>query len=377
MNIQATPGTLYAALKNAKGGDVIELEPGSYGLLKIYNFNYAGDQKVLVKSKDPDNRAVFAGVNFNTCSNLIFADVKIKVDPATGFALMIGASSKIIAKDCELFGTQVGDGNAVMARKSNMIGVTGCHIHHLNTGINHLDSNGLEFSGNNIHDLKSDGIRGGGSSDVLIAENDFTDFYPAAGDHPDAIQFWTRNTIASAKNIIIRGNRYLRGKGQQVQGIFIGNENKIPYQFVSVYDNAIVGGMYHGISIGYADQVEVRDNLVVGYVDMHSWIMFNNTTNGKIWDNIATAYQLTDNNVNLDNQRNKQIPTAPIGNLTVYENWERGVEPDPKDILIAEQTALIAEQEAQIKELMEAAAILDAHITELKTKIEAAKSALQ
>src|SRR3546814_6684622 len=68
-----------------------------------------------------------------------------------------------------------------------------------------------DLSGNSFHTMRSDGVRGGGTNDVVISNNYFTDFHPVGADHPDAIQLWTTNTTESARNISITGNVFERG----------------------------------------------------------------------------------------------------------------------------------------------------------------------
>src|SRR3546814_7847110 len=77
--------------------------------------------------------------------------------------------------------------------------------------INFLDSDHVTVSGNSFHTMRSDGVRGGGTNDVVISNNYFTDFHPVGADHPDAIQLWTTNTTESARNISITGNVFERG----------------------------------------------------------------------------------------------------------------------------------------------------------------------
>jgi hypothetical protein len=281
--------------------------------------NFSGE--VTVTSMDPNNPAVLSGLNVSNSSNLTFTDLEVKVDPTTGFAVYLGSDNNIKLDGLNLHGAAVGDGSAVMARNSTNITVSDSDIHHLQTGINHLNSNGLTFSDNRLHDLQSDGIRGGGSSNVTIADNHFTNFYPKTGDHPDAIQFWTTNTTTAAHDIVISGNVFVRGAGGAIQGIFIGNENKIPYQNVTVTDNAIIGGMYHGISLSYGNNVTVEGNLVAGYTDMTSWIMLNYTTNSTITDNDATAYQLATGNINLLNTLNSGLSQLVPGDLLPLNEW--------------------------------------------------------
>src|SRR3546814_8411255 len=89
-----------------------------------------------------------------------------------------------------------------------------------------------DLSGNSFHTMRSDGVRGGGTNDVVISNNYFTDFHPVGADHPDAIQLWTTNTTESARNISITGNVFERGDGDIIQGIFLRDQSggKLPYR---------------------------------------------------------------------------------------------------------------------------------------------------
>src|SRR3546814_17629153 len=88
-------------------------------------------------------------------------------------------------------------------------------------------------------------FRSGGTNDVVISNNYFTDFHPVGADHPDAIQLWTTNTTESARNISITGNVFERGDGDIIQGIFLRDQSggKLPYQDVTISDNIVLGGM--------------------------------------------------------------------------------------------------------------------------------------
>ena len=66
-----------------------------------------------------------------------------------------------------------------------------------------------------------DGVRGTGSSFVTIASNTFTDFRPNSTDHPDAIQFWTYGSTASATDIVIKDNVFTRGTGQYALSVHL------------------------------------------------------------------------------------------------------------------------------------------------------------
>ena len=210
-----------------------------------------------------------------------------------------------------------------MIRNSAGVVVMNSQIHHTTTGINHLNSQNISLEGNDIHDLQVDGIRGGGSSNVTISGNKLTDFYPKEGDHPDAIQFWTTNTSATAHDLVIKDNTFVRGRGQRIQGIFLGNEEKIPFEDVTISGNYIIGGMYHGISVYYGSKIKVYNNIVQGYVDMNSWIMMDHTSDASISNNRATSFQFQFENKDLKESGNREVPAAQIGDLSILKGLTR------------------------------------------------------
>src|SRR3546814_7552838 len=77
---------------------------------------------------------------------------------------------------------------AMNIRNSSNISVTESEFEDLHHAINFLDSDHVTVSGNSFHTMRSDGVRGGGTNDVVISNNYFTDFHPVGADHPDAIR---------------------------------------------------------------------------------------------------------------------------------------------------------------------------------------------
>jgi nitrous oxidase accessory protein NosD len=326
--IVSSASELAAALKAAAAGDTIYLAAGSYGALRLDKID-APD--VTIRSLDALNPASFTGLMVNASSGLEFRDIDLAVNPQSGFAVQVLGSKEITLSSVNVHGREVGDGSGVMIRGSTSVTFENSNVHHLHTGVNHLDSSDVRIIGNSFHDIRSDGVRGGGTSDIVISGNYFTDFYPGLLEHPDAIQFWTTNTKASAKNITITDNVFVRGEGSAIQGIFVGNEWKIPYEQLTITGNAIVGGMYHGIMVSNASGVVVEDNLVQGFTDIKSWIMLNNTTGAEVSDNEATAYQVTGVNAGLLWLVNETISVEPIGESIHLQHWldARAVVPVP------------------------------------------------
>ena len=332
--IVRTTDALWAAIKSAKAGDTIELAPGNYSALRLNGINIAGEVKIT--SADPGHPAVIAGLTITSSSGLTFSNLEVTVNPLNGFAVLLGSTKNMIFDQLNLHGASVGDGNAVMVRNSTNVTVSNSDIHHLGTGLNHLDSNQVVFSGNKLHDLQADGIRGGGSSNVTITGNHFTNFYPKAGDHPDAIQFWTQAVKTASQNITITDNVFVRGDGQPIQGIFVGNEAQLTYLNVTITGNAIIGGMYHGIALTNGANVRVENNLVQGYTDMTSWILLSKTTGSTLAGNQATDFKYDSTNVGLVLADNIRIAKGVMGDTLTLSKWQGQGEPiGPPPVLVS------------------------------------------
>ena len=326
---------LYTALKAAKPGDTIALRAGDYSTLSLSNFNYAGT--VTITSADPGRPAVIAGINLANSSGLTFSEIEVKMAPRTNTAITVGNSKNVVFDNVDVHGGFIGDGNGALIRNSSNVTIKNSEFHDLGTGISHIDTSGVVIADNSIHDLQADAIRGGGSSNIVISGNQFTNFHPKAGDHPDAIQFWTTFTTTSAHDIVIKDNVFVRGGGDPVQGIFMGNEAGLVYQNVTISGNAIVGGMYNGIAITMADNVRISANLVEGFVDMNSWINISKSTHVQLDNNQASSYATSFSLAGISTWANSTIPLGAIGDATLLNAWlaEHGevlAQPLPKPV---------------------------------------------
>ena len=305
---------LYAAIKAAHAGDQILLAPGSYAMLSLSNFNPTSG--VTFGSLDPTNPAKVAGIYAVNSSNITFKNLDVSVDPRQGYAVTLGHDKNVTIDHLNIHGTGVGNGNGALVRDSTNVTISNSEIHDIGNGFSHLDSSNVVFSNNSFHDLQADAIHGGGTSNITISGNHFTNFFPKAGDHPDAIQFWTTNTTAPAHDITVADNIIVRGQGAVVQGIFIGSEWGFVYQNVTITGNTIIGAMYNGIALSTANNVLIDSNVVQGYQDMTSWIAFQKTTNAIVTNNIATAIKNLGANLSLVYGTNDLVPAAVIGDLS-------------------------------------------------------------
>ncbi|WP_066779928.1 right-handed parallel beta-helix repeat-containing protein [Sphingomonas sp. CCH5-D11] len=305
---------LMAAAAQARAGDTIALAAGTYDTVTLRNVKF--DAPVTITSATPGNPAEITGlkalgVENITFRNVVFADK----DASTAYDFEVKNAVGVSFDQVVIRGQDGEAGyqsNAFMVRGSRDVSITNSEITHLRYGINMLDNSGVTIKGNYFHDMRADGFHGGGLSNVLVADNVFTDFHPEAGDHPDAIQFWTANQKVSAENITITGNVIHRGDGAAIQGIFMGDEtDALPYKNVTISDNLVVGGMYNGIHVERADGLAVTDNIVAGYLDQASWIRVADVTT--MAGNVAQTYVIDGKTVE-----------APQGNATTKAIYDDG-----------------------------------------------------
>jgi hypothetical protein len=310
---------LLSALKTAHAGDQILLAGGDYGRLRIEGVHIDG--QVTITSADPNDPAVFQYLSISQSQGLTLTGLEFNVAPGS-LGVGVGGSNDIHFDNLQVHGAMDGeytlDGGGMTVRNSTNVSISNSTFHDLGSGITHIDGNGLVLSNNSFHDLRSDGIHGTRSSNVTITDNTFTDFHPQGADHPDAIQFWTTDDAATA-HITVTGNTITRGDGSKIQGIFLGDESGGGYQDVTITDNAVIGGMYHGIRLVNGDGAVVSDNLVVGYTDMISWIQIKDSSHFVAENNEATSFIIKD--YDLLAHGNEFLDQTVIGDLSALTDW--------------------------------------------------------
>jgi Ca2+-binding RTX toxin-like protein len=314
---------LSAAIKAAQSGDVIQLAPGSYTAAIVGRaFDGAG---LTITSQDPGAPATLTALSVAEASGVKLTGLEFSVIGATReHPFYVRDSSNITFDQLNVHGTADGQTNdvaAMMIRGSKNITVQNSQFHDVRHGISLLDNDGVTVKGNEFQDIQADGVRGGGTSNLLVANNYFSSFHPVDGDHPDAIQLWTTNTTTSATNITITGNVVVRGAGDPIQGIFFRDQvGDVPFKNVVVTDNLIVGGAYNGLTIGGVDGGVIARNTVVELPDQKSWISTPSSTNITLSGNVATTY----NSSTLGNRfeaSNVTIQTPLDGGKAIQSQW--------------------------------------------------------
>ncbi len=297
---------LVKSLSTAVPGEVILMLPGTYSGVSINNMNFT--TPVTIRSYDLAHPAVFTDFFINGSSGLKFSNLQIFANNPVGlWAATINHSSNIsfdqVSVHGSMDGTPADDEGGITFSNSSNISITNSEFQQLGRGIAAATSDHVTISGNNVHDIRSDGIDGAAASNVLISNNTFRDFFPAPLDHPDAIQFWTQGTTASAHDITITNNVMTRGLGMPTQGVFLDDTVGLPFLNLTITNNAILGETYNGVAVYGASNLKISGNTLESYMGLQSYIRVSNANLATITNNNAFNYVYT-NDTNITSTGN-------------------------------------------------------------------------
>ena len=287
---------LKNALSIAQAGDTITLASGTYAPVTIKGQNNASE--ITIRSLDPDNQAVMTGLMVKDSSGFKFSDLAFASKGETSFDFQVLRSENVHFDHIEVYGPAENGADATtspfMLRESSNVSVTNSEFHHVWHGISFLNVDGVVIDNNSFHDIRTDGVRGGGASNIAVTNNHFTDFYPAPGDHPDAIQFWSTGQPEPGRNILISGNVIERGDGGIMQGIFLRDTfDNMPFENVRIVNNSVTGAMWNGIALAGVVGGEITDNVVIGTDGQRSFINLRNDTGVSVTGNTSSHYIFT------------------------------------------------------------------------------------
>lgn len=354
---------LTAALKSAQAGDVIKLAPGEYSPVGLLGLKFNG--MVTVTSLDPSRQAELTGLIVKNCEGLKFQGLEFSTEAAkTDYPFQVFGSKNIALDGLNVHGSMDGDETndmaALMVRLSDNVTVTNSEFQQLRHGVAHLDSKNVTISGNNFHDIQTDGVRGGGSSHVTIKGNFFSSFHDKEGDHPDAIQFWTTNTTTAATDIVVSDNVIVRGDGDAIQGIFLRDQvGGLEYERVTISGNLIVGGMYNGISVAGAKNLVITDNTVAALPDQPSWIAAIGATGVTMHGNVSTQYVLENRVENLVQTNDVTIAVPTDGGAALQREWLANYQGDLKALLVGTTTTNVSTLTPEILDAAAAEALAE------------------
>lgn len=295
--VARSAGELQLALDQAKGGEEILLSSGHYGDVRIVNRRFVNP--VTLRSATTNAPAKFRRLHVADSSNVHFVGVDFgdglrENEPKWTRMVEVTRSQNVRFDSVHIHGSldddRKNDGWGLFVRDSSDVTVHNSEIQHVWRGILVQSSVRLEIIGNRFHDLQSDGANFAGTLGVLIENNSFRDFYPAATDHADAIQFWTAGQTQGNSDVVIRNNVIMQGKGDGLQGILIGNELKLSSSNLLIENNLLYSAVqYHGITVHNWSNVRILRNTVLSPMGdaARYWIRLSDVTDGDVTGNVT------------------------------------------------------------------------------------------
>jgi|GEM_PF-1319222 len=291
---------LMSALSNASGGDTILLSGGEYGL-GLYGpkvpFAQQYDSQVTIASANPEDPAVFTSLYLREVSNIaldgiIFdytasedmseRDIAFTIRDASGITITNSTFDGYLAHDTGTGADGLGTGIGLGIRNAADITLEGNEFYNFHRAITFGTVDNIIVRGNDIHDIRSDGMDFAQVTNVLIEDNYIHDFRSSGdpGDHRDMIQFWTNGTNQPSTDIIIRNNVLDSGEGDHTQSIFMRNERvdsygdglEMYYQNVTIENNVIYNASTHGIMVGETNGLTITNNTLLQNVDIGSQV---------------------------------------------------------------------------------------------------------
>jgi hypothetical protein len=284
----ATPDNVYDRVKAAQKGDVVQLQSGTY-TLDLWALRKPGE---VVVTPAPGAKVVATTINTDDSEFLTFRGIDVRMTPRTQYGLEVHRAHDITfdgltikGADCKML-----NGLGVMFRalpdKSNVV-LKNSDISCLGSGIAGIEVDGVTIEHNNLHDLQTDGMILTGTSNMLIKDNTGNSFHTEGGGHPDFIQ-WANAGGVTSSNLKIIGNRFERGTGDLVQGIFGEDGSNVVIQ-----DNILFGTMYHGIAVNRTQTFTVSHNFVQSQKgDQGTWIMIRQQAKDGVVSNNATPQMI-------------------------------------------------------------------------------------
>jgi hypothetical protein len=351
--------SLKAAIASAKSGQTIQLAAGTYSGVSISKVNLSG---VTITSADPGHKAVLTGLTVANSSGLAFNNLEFSFADAannagtTAVGVQVTNSSSISFDHDSIHGTLNNDPTldikGLLLSSDTNVSVTNSEFQQLNVGIQERGNTGVTISGDNIHDIRADGIDNSGSSNVTITNNTFSNFWKVGqevtgGDHGDAIQFWTQNGQAPNTNITITNNVMVQGQGRNFQGIFVQDMTSggvLPFQHLTISGNFIVGGSDKSIEVLGAQGLTLTDNTIVRLAGQtqNPMIQLQNVDGATLANNTAPLFNLKNNDTHIVATNDNISSTVSDNGLSVLTAW-LGQHSHPISVGLASPTQLVAD----------------------------------
>lgn len=340
--------TLSAALDRARGGEVLRLSPGNFGIVRLANRSFV--TPVLITSDDAEHparieRLALRGVAGLTLRDLVIGSPLAPGEPEYNKMAEVRQCGDITFEKVffqgSLDGNPANDGWGLYVADCRNVTVRDSRFEELMRGAVFERSQNVTLTNSRFNLMRSDASNFASIQHVTIDRNQFGSFHPIGQDHADAIQFWTLKGPPST-DITISNNVLIDGSGTGPQGIFMNAARTGPYQRVKILNNLLYsGGQWHGIHLEGAEDVIVRGNSTLSRQDDNKvyWIYLKQVTHAEVDENVTERLMLVETNDikvrrNIDLEKNPgmkhKIKSLRPGEMAVVEGLllkERGYQP--------------------------------------------------
>lgn len=283
-----TPDQLQKALQQMTQGGEILLAGGDYGALVLRRFAAPAQTPLFIRAADPANPPRFSRMDLRDVQNVTLDGIlfdytfdpqdpshlrPFAITSSAGITISHGVFDGDVARGRSPADNGFGTAFGFSARASSNIILQDSEIRGFFRGLVISDSQHVTVQGNDVHDIRMDGMNFAQVENVLIAQNHIHDFKRSldSKDHADMIQFWTNGTTSPSRHIVIRDNVLNSGQGAYTQSIFMRNDlvdrglagPEMFYNDIAITNNVIINAHLHGITIGETDGLRIQNNTVV------------------------------------------------------------------------------------------------------------------
>jgi parallel beta-helix repeat protein len=316
---------LNSALMSAHDGDTILLQAGAYNGVTVNNLSFANG--ITITSADPAHQAVLTNFDMHNDSGITFSNLEFNAQApgyfVFGFSNLTNVHFDHLSVHGSLDGNPVGDAEGFAISGSTNVSVTNSEFQQLERAAAISTSSNVTFSNNNVHDVVTTGVMFAQDANVTINNNLFSNFYPEAGDHPDAIQFITAGSTAPSHDITITNNVIYRGAGAATQGIFFADQlTTMEYQNVTIANNLIDGTGYGGIAVDHTHGLTVAGNTLISNPGdaNKTWIIIGASDTVSVTNNQAVVIGI-DNSTNLTQSGNVINTAVTDRGIGALHDW--------------------------------------------------------
>lgn len=283
----ALPEAIAEAITAATGGTVLLLAAGDYGRLDLNGLVMPADQPLVLRG-DAGGGTVITGMMLRDVQNLVLENIRFdytftpgdsprlrvfQVNDSQGITIRNAVFDGDVARGISAVSDGFGTAFGLNLRGSSRVTVEHTEIRGFYRGLTVSRCQDITIRGNDVHDIRMDGMNFAQITGGVIEANYIHDFNRslASRDHADMIQFWTEDTTAPSRDIVIRNNVLSSGAGWYTQSIFMRNERvdkgeagpEMYYQNILITQNVIINAHLHGISIGASNGLTISNNTVI------------------------------------------------------------------------------------------------------------------